>query len=65
MGKLKVGLKVRFRPVAVIHRIEYLEPISQFPMSAFAYKLSFRATQIADSDRQKAAKSGDLTRPHF
>ncbi len=27
-------------------------------MSAFAYKLSFRAKQIADSDRQKSAISG-------
>ena len=27
-------------------------------MTAFAYKLSFRATQIADSDRQQSAKIG-------
>ncbi len=27
-------------------------------MTAFAYKLSFRAKQIVDSDRQKSAKSG-------
>jgi hypothetical protein len=27
-------------------------------MTAFAYKLSFRAKQIADSDRQKSANSG-------
>ncbi len=27
-------------------------------MTAIAYKLSFRAKQIVDSDRQKSAKSG-------
>ncbi len=35
-GRFRTFTNVCLRPVAVIGRIEYLEPISRFPMSAFA-----------------------------
>ncbi len=61
--KLKVGLNVRFRPKAEVRELHTFDATPILRMTAFAYKLSFRAKQIADSDRQKSAMSGRSDKP--
>ncbi len=47
-----------FGPEAVSRRIECLEPIAQFPMSALAYELPLRNRRDRRRDRRQAANCG-------
>ncbi len=63
MGWKRTFTNVYLRPKAEVRGLGVSGAMTFLLMTAIAYKLSVRATQIADSDRQKLANSGPSWAP--